>query len=237
MLVLAFDTTTPDGSVALLSDGLLLGEVGTSGASSHSLRLFPAIDFLLRQLSLGVKDVDAFAVAAGPGSFTGIRVGLSTAKGLALAADKLIAAVSTLKALALKGHSEERQSVAAMVDARKGEVFAGLFIRKRGGGLEAVVPEAAYKPDNFLNLLPKKGQISFIGSGAIAYREKIIAYFGDRALFPSRSLYIAREVGLIGFQLLREGKGVRPRELEPIYYRPSQAEEKRLSSLKSGRNS
>ncbi len=236
MLVLAFDTTTPDGSVALLSDGLLLGEVGTSGASSHSLRLFPAIDFLLRQLSLGVKDVDAFAVAAGPGSFTGIRVGLSTAKGLALSADKLIAAVSTLKALALKGHSEERQPVAAMVDARKGEVFAGLF-KMKGGELETVVPEAAYKPDNFLTLLPKKGKISFIGSGAIAYREKIIAHCGERALFPSRSLYIAREVGLLGIELLREGKGVRPQELEPLYYRPSQAEEKRLSSLKSGRNS
>lgn len=236
MLVLAFDTTTPDGSVALLADEHLLGEVATSGASSHSLRLLPAIDFLLRQLSFGVEDVEAYAVAVGPGSFTGIRVGLSTAIGLALSAEKLIAAVSTLKALALKGLGGGRLPVAALVDARKGEVFAGLF-RAKAGELEAIVPEAAYKPDNFLSLLPKKGKIAFIGSGAIAYREKIIDYFGNRALFPARSLYIAGEVGLLGWRLLRKGRGLRPQELEPIYYRPSQAEEKRPSSLKPGRNS
>lgn len=228
MLILAFDTTTPYGSVALLEDDLLLGEVATGRVASHSVRLLPAIDFLLRQFSLSIQEVDALAVAAGPGSFTGIRVGLSTAKGLALAANKPIAPVSALKALALKARSAGDYPVAAMVDARQGEVFAALF-KIKGDSIEAILPEGAFNPDKFLDLLPKRGKIIFIGSGVEIYRDKIKHSLGERANFTSRTFFIAPEVGWLGWRLLREGKGVRPHELEPIYYRPSQAEEKKLS--------
>jgi tRNA threonylcarbamoyladenosine biosynthesis protein TsaB len=93
MLILAVDTTTPSGSVALLEGETLLGEVGIESPATHSARLLRSIDFLLGAHGRDVKDVDAFAVAAGPGSFTGIRIGIGAVKALAFAAGKPVAPV------------------------------------------------------------------------------------------------------------------------------------------------
>jgi tRNA threonylcarbamoyladenosine biosynthesis protein TsaB len=102
MLVLAVDTTTPSGSVALLEDETLLGEANVESAATHSARLLRSIDFLLGAAGRDVKNIDAFAVAAGPGSFTGIRIGFGAVKALAFASGKPVAPVSTLLALATK---------------------------------------------------------------------------------------------------------------------------------------
>ena len=102
MLILAVDTTTPGGSVALLEDETLLGEANIESPATHSARLFRSIDFLVGALGKDIRDVDAFAVAAGPGSFTGIRIGVGAVKSLAFASGKPVAPVSTLLALASK---------------------------------------------------------------------------------------------------------------------------------------
>lgn len=224
MLILAVDTTTNHGSVALLKNTNLLAEVNCSSSLTHSERLLPAVDLILSQSGLTIKDVEAFAVATGPGSFTGIRIGLSTVKSFALATGNSIAPVSTLKALALKLKHPHNRLLCPLLDARKGEVYAALFELKRGYLSEAV-PQGAYSPDRFFSRLPSHRILSFIGDGVDVWKDKILEYFKDKARFSPRSLFIAYEVGLLGFELLKKGRGSDPREVEPQYFRRSQAEE------------
>lgn len=224
MLILAVDTTTPHGSVALLKNSNLLAEVSCVSSLTHSERLLPAVDLILLQRGLTIKDVEAFAVAAGPGSFTGIRIGLSTIKSFALASGNPIAPVSTLKALALKIKLPHNRLLCPLLDARKGEVYAALFEVRKGQLIE-VVPQGVYSPDQFFTRLPSHRIVSFIGNGVDVWKEKIFEYFKDKARFSSRSLFIAHEVGLLGYGILRKGKGSDLREVKPLYFRRSQAEE------------
>lgn len=226
MILLALDTTTASGSVALLENTRLLAEVNSLSGTSHSARLLRSVDELLKLQSLTVREVEAFAVAAGPGSFTGIRIGLSTVKALALASGRPIAPVSTLEALALKLRDSPARLVCPIMDAKKGEIFAGLF-EFRGERREEVIPQGAYKPDEFFSRLPGHRVISFIGNGTDVFKEKILAYLKDKARFPSRSPFIGYEVGRLGYDLLRRGRGCRGDDLEPLYFRRSQAEERR----------
>ncbi len=224
MLILAVDTTTPGGSVALCRDETLLGEANIESAATHSSRLFRSIDFLLGALGLDVKDVDAFAVAAGPGSFTGIRIGLGAVKSLAFASGKPVAPISTLLALATKLAADGPRFVGPLLDAKKGEIYAGLF-EAGTAGLAEIVPQAAYAPEEFFARLPAGQSIAFAGSGLSVYREGLLARVGTQACFPLRSPFIAAEVGRIGAGILRAGRGVDASSLEPLYFRHSQAEE------------
>jgi tRNA threonylcarbamoyladenosine biosynthesis protein TsaB len=222
--VLAVDTTTPSGSVALLEDGRLRGEFCLESPGTHSARLFRAIDALLGAAGLGLREIDAFAVAAGPGSFTGIRIGLGAVKSLAFASGKSVAPVSTLVALAMKPAADGARLVCPLLDAKKGEIYAALFARERSGLVE-IIPQGAYSPDGFFARLPARRVVSFIGGGLEAYRRRLEPYVRDKARYSGRSLFIAAEVGRAGRRMLEEGKGVAAAGLEPVYYRRSQAEE------------
>lgn len=223
MLILSVDTTTFSGSVALLDRAKLLAEVNIDSSLTHSERLLAAIDFILKANRLRVQDMDGFALAAGPGSFTGIRIGLSTIKSLSFSSGKPAAAVSTLTALAWKLRHAQVRLICPLLDAKKGEMYAGLF-ESKGSELKEVIAQGAYPPDRFLSLLPSHRVIFFIGNGVDVYRDKIFDYVKDKARFPHRSPFIAYEVGLIGYDLLRRKKGVNSQGLEPIYFRKSQAE-------------
>ena len=226
MRILALDTTTTSGSVALLDNAYPAGEISIEASLSHSERLLASIDFLLRQNGLKAEDMDGFAVAAGPGSFTGIRIGLSTVKAFAFASGKPVAAVSALEALAWKLRESPARLVAPVVDAKKGEIYSALFETGKKE-LEEIIPQGAYGPDRFLSLLPPRRIIHFLGSGVRVYREKIAAYLSDKARFSGRSTFIAAEVGMIGYEKLRKRQVVDFKALEPIYFRRSQAEEKK----------
>lgn len=225
MLILAVDTSTTHGSVALLENTKLLVEVNSVSNLTHSERLLPAVDLALRQKKVTIKDLDAFAVSVGPGSFTGIRIGLSTMKSFALASGKPIAPVSTLKALALKLKFPHNRLLAPLLDARKGEVYAALFEAKNAQ-LTEIVSQGVYSPDGFFSLCPPHRIISFIGNGVDVWKHKIFEYFKDKARFASRTLFIGYEVGLLGYTALKKGKGLNFREVEPLYFRRSQAEER-----------
>jgi tRNA threonylcarbamoyladenosine biosynthesis protein TsaB len=224
VLILAVDTTTPGGSVALLEDETLLGEANVESPATHSARLFRSIDFLLGGLAKDIKDVEAFAVAAGPGSFTGIRIGVGAVKSLAFASGKPVAPVSTLLALASKLATEGAPLVCPLLDAKKEEIYAGLF-ETGEGGLTEIIPQGAYDPEAFFARLPTPGVIAFAGSGLALYKAKLMPHVGDRARFPERSPFIAAEIGRIGAGLIRAGKGIDAAALEPLYFRRSQAEE------------
>lgn len=225
MILLALDTTTFAGSVALLENTKLLAEVDIDSAKTYSERLLPAVDFILNTNGLSLKDMDGFALAAGPGSFTGIRIGLSTVKSFSYASGKPIAPVSTLKALAWKLRHPQSHLLCPLLDAKKGEIFAALF-ESKGGKFKEIVPQGSYLPDRFFSLLPSHRIVFFIGNGVDAYRDKIFEYFKDKARFPSRSPFVAFEVGRLGYELLKEGKGLSFQEVKPFYFRKSQAEER-----------
>lgn len=224
MIILAVDTTTPNGSVALLEDRRLAAEINSTGPLNHSQRLLPAVHFVLETQRLEIADIDAFAVAAGPGSFTGIRVGMSTVKAFACASGKSIAPVSALAALALKLRSSRPRLLCPLMDAKKGELYTSLF-EYRDHKLHELIPQGSYRADRFLSLCPSHRVIHFIGTGVPLYKKKINDYLGDRVRFSHRSLYTAFEVGLMGFDMIQAGEGRSHLEVEPLYFRKSQAEE------------
>jgi len=225
MLILSVDTTSPFGSVALTAHGKLLAEWNCESRLTHSERLLPAIDFILKSQGCGISDVEAYAVAAGPGSFTGIRIGLSLVKSFAFASGKPVAPVSTLNALALKLIQPQGRLICPLLDARKGEVYAALFEQRRQNLVE-IIPQGVYTPDRFLSMLPGGRMISFIGSGVELFKDKIFDYLQDKARLSSRSVFLAYEVGVLGYRIIKGGKGLDFREVQPLYFRKSQAEEK-----------
>ncbi len=224
MIILAIDTTTPSASIALLEKNRLLAEMNSESVITHSQRLLPSLNFLLESARLSIRDIEGYAVAAGPGSFTGIRIGLSTVKSLSLASGKPVAPVSTLKALALKMKQAQARLLSPIIDAKKKEIYAALFERK-GERLEEIIPQGAYAPHEYLSLLPSNRIITFLGDGIYLYREKISEYLRDKARFSSRSFFIAYEVGILGYEMFLRKQGISPHELKPLYLRRSQAEE------------
>jgi tRNA threonylcarbamoyladenosine biosynthesis protein TsaB len=209
--VLAIDTTTPHGSVALAEEETVLGEIRFHAADRHSSHLLPAVEFLLKTLGLGPGRLDGCAVTVGPGSFTGLRVGLSTAQGLALAAGAPCLGVSALDVLAMR-IAGSAETLVAMIDAFRDEVYAAVYERDAKARSAPVLAA----PEALLEGLPEKA--AFIGDGALRYAERIRA-LRPRALFPSRSLYLAGTLARMAAPRLAAGEGIPAAELRPLYLR------------------
>src|SRR4030066_1663165 len=170
MKILALETATMAGSIAIVDDEELIAEVKLNINVAHSERLISSIDYLLNASRLSIKDIDAFAVSIGPGSFTGLRIGLSTIKGLSYAAKKPIVPVPTLDAFARRLRFSS-YPVCPMLDARKNEVYAALY-GCENGQCGKIIPETAIAPADLLKDI--KGRTIFTGEGAKIYRELII---------------------------------------------------------------
>jgi len=151
MLLLAVDTSTQGGSLAVLRDGQVAGVVSVSTDEAYSTRLFRQLDFLLGELRLEMREMDVFAVAAGPGSFSGLRVGLAAVKGWAEVFHKPIVPVSGLEAVAAQAKLDAGL-IAAVMDARRGQVYAALF-RREGKRLARESEERVCAPEEFLGEL------------------------------------------------------------------------------------
>lgn len=211
MRVLAFDTTTARGSVAVVQDGEVLGEVRLTAPDSHSTRLLGAIDFLLGALGLSLQSLDGLAVAVGPGSFTGLRVGIATVQGLSLGADRPIAAVPTLDALADRIRGAAPRLIALM-DAYRDGINVGTYDRDA----RPVEGPKLVRPEDFLASLP--ADAAFIGEPSLRYRTQI-AQAQPHALFPERSLFLAGSVGRLAIPVLETGKGLPADQVRPLYLR------------------
>jgi tRNA threonylcarbamoyladenosine biosynthesis protein TsaB len=178
MLILSLDTTSRAGSCALLRDDCVLREQAGDPSRDQAERLPGDLAALLERQGTRLEAIDAFAVATGPGSFTGLRVGIATMQGLAMAAGKPLIDVSAFDALARLAKAE-RVQVAAWIDAWRGEVFAALYEE----GHEAAAPVVA-SPDVLLE--PLKGSLTlFTGDGAALYETQIRASLGDAARFTT----------------------------------------------------
>src|SRR6185295_2630337 len=168
MRILAVDTSSERGSVCIMDNGQVLGEIRLACSVQHSERLLKSIDFLFDYVEFGLAGIDLFVAARGPGSFTGLRLGLAAMEGFAAAHGKPGAGVSTLEALAWKSGVSDAV-IAPVIDARRGEVYAGLY-RRDGETLIEVEAAVVMKPEDWFGSLPDS-QLVFCGDGARRYRE------------------------------------------------------------------
>lgn len=221
-LLLTLDTATSAGSVAVSRGERLLGEVLLDSPLTHSDRLLLTLRQLLTDLGLALAEVDAFGVVRGPGAFTGLRVGLATAKGLALATGKPVVGVSALATLALAA-PHAPWPVCALLDARKQEVYAGLF-STRGGEPQPLGEEAVVPPERLLERLD--GPTLFVGSGVAPYRTLIVRRLGAQAHFLPWAAQTPRasQAAVLALAALRRGEGGDAASLLPRYLRLSEAE-------------
>jgi tRNA threonylcarbamoyladenosine biosynthesis protein TsaB len=220
--LLTVDTSTPAGSVAISRGETLLGEILLNVKSNHTDRLLLTLRQLLTDAGLQLTDVDAFAAVLGPGSFTGLRVGVATVKGLALATGKPVVGVSTLQTVAMQVPFP-RHPLCVLLDARKNEVYAGLY-HWEGGRPVPVRPETAISPERLLESL--EGETLFAGDGSVAYRSLLSRRLGSRAHFVPWSLHPPRAAAaaVLALAALREGDAIPLAQLTPRYIRLSEAE-------------
>lgn len=218
MRLLAVETSTLAGGVAVLDGDRVLGEYVLDVRATHSERLMPAIDRLLADAGLGPGDLEGLAVAVGPGSFTGLRIGLSAVKGLALALGVPVAAVPTLDAMAA-ALPFAALPVCPVLDARKGEVYTSLY-RWDGVAMRREWDYLAIPPHTLADRLQEPAIL--LGDGA-----RLVETPLARLAPPPRRLPSPATVGWLGLQRLRAGEAVAAADLVPIYLRPSEAELKR----------
>ena len=226
MRLLAVETSTLTGAVALLEAGGVVAESRVSVAVTHGERLVAAIDGVLRAARWGLAEVEAFAVALGPGSFTGLRIGLSTVKGLAFATGKPVVGVPTLDALAW-ALPFCAYPVCPVLDARKNEVYTGLY-RTLEGRLEVLAAPRAVPPATLAEELrtSTEGPLVFVGDAVLPFSSVLTEILGTRARLAPADLRLpsAVTVGELGGWALGRGEAADPATLVPLYLRPSEAE-------------
>ncbi len=229
MLVMGIDTSTMQGGVALLSEQGLVSEYTLNVKATHTERLLPLIDRALQDAGITLGQVDGLAVAVGPGSFTGLRIGLSTAKGLAVATGKPLVGVSTLEAMAWT-LPFCAYPICPILDARKGEIYCALF-RHEGDRLIRLSEDAARSPDSLVNRIQER--TVFLGDGLGVYGDLLKARLNELAVLApfARRGGSAAAVAELGRRRLLQGQRDEISELAPRYLRPSEAELKRLSTF------
>jgi tRNA threonylcarbamoyladenosine biosynthesis protein TsaB len=215
-LLLALDTTNEFGSLALLAGELVLEEALVHGKDGFGHILFGEIAALLERHNAAIEQVVCFAAASGPGTFTGVRVGLACIQGLAEGAGTPAAAVSNLEALACFGRGPLR---AAAIDARRGEIYAGLF----DGEGRAITPESVQKPGIWLANLPE-GEIEFITQTPEMLRPALAGTRHERARITSAPAGLASRIGRIAWRRYLAGETQDPAAIDANYVRRTDAE-------------
>ena len=224
MRILGLDTSGGVCSVGIMEAGEMIAQAVVNDKNTHSVNLMPLVDKVLSESGLLPKDVDAYAVNVGPGSFTGIRIGVTTVMGLAMQDETPCVAVNTLESLAYNalgytGH------VCAMVDARRAESYWALFYVDKNG-VRREMEDGAEKVEEILKKLPN-GEICFVGDGAVQNKALIEEILGANAQFLTEELMrpIASSVLKAAEQKVKTGETTTVFNLEPYYIRASQAEQ------------
>lgn len=229
MKILAIDSSGLVASVAVVRDENLLGEFTVNYKKTHSQTLLPMLDEMAKMIELDLDSLDAVAVAGGPGSFTGLRIGFATAKGLALALDKPVISVPTVDALAynLCGH---RDLVCPLMDARRNQAYTGLY-RFDGNQMQVVKEQSPLDIADIIGEINRIGQPAvFLGDGVPVFREQIkervrVPYdFAPPHLNKQR----AGAAASLAAQYYKEGKLTDAAACRPEYLRLSQAERERM---------
>lgn len=219
-VILSVETATLSGSVALSRGEEIVGALAGDSGVSHSNTLLNDIDKLLRETHVELSDIDLFAVATGPGSFTGLRIGIATVKGLAATLDRPCAGVPTLHVIALSAGESDRS--VALLPAGRGEVFAQLLSVTKDGLVTELDEATHISPQRLLAKYDSLETVLWCGEGAIANKALLDKHAGWRIAPPAPNLGI--HVASLAFRKFRENQLQQPDELQAIYVRPSDAE-------------
>jgi len=222
MYILGIETSTTTGSVAVAAEDRVIAQYSLNIEVTHSERLMSTVDQVLKDTGLTIAEMAGYAVAIGPGSFTGLRIGLAAVKGLALVSGKPVAAVPTLKALA-GNLPYAAYPVCPMLDARKNEVYAATY-RFEGTTLVQVMAETVISLSRLSELISEK--TIFTGEASHLFRKEIVNLFGDRALFAPHATMLpsAAVVAEIGLDMIKSGKQADLDSVTPMYIRRPEAE-------------
>lgn len=230
MLVLAIDTSTKVGTVALYSEEKgVLGEIFINSTTNHSETIMSCVDTLFKITKISITEVEKVAVSVGPGSFTGIRIGVGVAKGLAYSLKKPIVGVNELDVIAsLSGEIlDENSNIISLIDARKGRVYYCVYIQENGQ-LTKVTQYLDGELEELLEKYKTEKNI-FLGDGSIVYRDKIAETLGKNAVFYNKSLSLPRASILAEIALKKEPDNLML--LEPFYISKTQAEREKNKKL------
>lgn len=224
MKVLAIDTSANVATAAVMEDNILLGEYILNHKRTHSQKIMVMLEELLKDLELKVSDIDLFAAANGPGSFTGLRIGVATMKALAHSVNKPVAGVSSLAGMAYNLPFCEHIIVPVM-DARANRVYTASYIWDEGFK-ELTEPEATTIEECVANCGELLDTV-FVGDGAIAHMEYIKEKLGDKAIFaPAAAMnQRASSIAALALDMAKRGEVSNYEALKPVYLKKSQAEQ------------
>lgn len=238
MKILGIDASGLVASVAVLEDEIIVGEYSTNFKKTHSQTLLPMLQQLQQMIELDLSTLDAIAIASGPGSFTGLRIGSATAKGLGLALDLPIVSVSTIEALAYNLWGSEAD-VCPLMDARRNQTYTGIF-RFSEGKMETVLSPCAVDLSDVLAKVNKNGRsVVFLGDGVPVFSEQIIRNCSVPYTFAPAHMNRQRAASVcaLGAVYYLEGRTESAAEHRPEYLRMSQAERERLERENGCENS
>jgi tRNA threonylcarbamoyladenosine biosynthesis protein TsaB len=225
VLILSLDTSSPTGSVAVLNDRLLAGVLSTTSDETYSSRIFRQLDFLLSELSLSLDKFDLFAVNAGPGSFTGLRVGLTTAKAWSEAFGKPVVPVSGLEAVAAQV-AATGGPIIPVIDARRGQIYVGRYDARTHPA--PTTDDAVMTPGEFfawLHEIPDYER-AVLATSSVAWLKQLLSTDGAIALprICEVSSVLAPAIGAIAFERAQRGEAVDALRLDANYVRHTDAE-------------
>ncbi|MBQ7359616.1 MAG: tRNA (adenosine(37)-N6)-threonylcarbamoyltransferase complex dimerization subunit type 1 TsaB [Lachnospiraceae bacterium] len=238
MKILALDSSGMVASVALLTEEQLIGEYTINYKKTHSQTLLPMLNEVKQMTELDLAEIDAIAVAAGPGSFTGLRIGSATAKGLGLALNKPLISVPTLEGLAYQFWGS-KDWICPIMDARRNQVYTGVyrFVETEEQGevsfsMETLMPQSSMDVQELINWLNEhvEGKVVFLGDGVPVYHKQIAdGLHKPYSLAPAhRNRQSAAALGMLAVEYFKQGKVETAAEHEPDYLRVSQAERERM---------
>ena len=228
MKVIGLDSSGLTATVAIVEDDKLVAEYTVNHKKTHSQTLVPMLDEISKMTELDLSTVDAIAVAKGPGSFTGLRIGSATAKGLGLALNIPIVEISTTEGLAYNLFGTDKL-IAPIMDARREQVYTGLY-EFEGYDLKTILPATAEPIEDTVARINEAGRaVIFLGDGVAVFKDRILELIKVPVSFApaSKRLQSAASIATLGIKLLEEGKAIPARDHVPDYLRLSQAERER----------
>lgn len=236
MRILAIESSAVTASVAILTDDVLTAEYTINYKKTHSQTLLPMIDEICKMTETEPESFDLIAVSIGPGSFTGLRIGAATGKGMALALGKEMAAVPTLEAMAYNVYGSDR-IICPVMDAKRQHLYVGIYEFDRTGVLRTIREQSLLSYDELCSVLNGLGRsVIFLGDGIYAagnaFKEELICEY---EIAPAHiCTQRAGSVAMAAKAMYERGEVVSAAELRPDYLRPSQAEREMSDKLKGG---
>jgi len=229
MKILAIDTSGPVAGCAVMVDGRVVHSISLNHGLTHSESIMPAVEDAMQGSGLTCADIDVFAAVAGPGSFTGVRIGVCAAKGFAHAVNKPCVPVHALEALAMNFFGFDGV-VCPILDARRSQVYCAQFDTSAGMPVR-IAEDDAVALDVLLERLPADRRIMFCGDGVGVHEQTIREQLGDRALIAPANLRDLRADAVCALAAQKQDEWVSAHELRPVYLRAPQAERERNARL------